>query len=166
MYRRDTKETLWSFTASWNNNGLCLRWRHGGLTYRVTLSAIRSPRGMKTCSSQVRLRRSDRVLRQSCKKHFDHSRKNVVRTDRKDPYLENRSFMKVVLVNLNLIKVPAIAPYALDVLGSALEAAGHQVDVLDLCPSSDPVSSIHEYFSAQTPDLVGLSLRNAGDLYF
>lgn len=74
--------------------------------------------------------------------------------------------MKVVLVNLNLIKVPAIAPYALDVLGSALEAAGHEVDILDLCPSRDPISSIHEYFSAQDPDLVGFSMRNACDLYF
>jgi radical SAM superfamily enzyme YgiQ (UPF0313 family) len=74
--------------------------------------------------------------------------------------------VKVVLVNMNLIKVPAIAPYALDVLGSALESAGHEVEILDLCPSNDPIAAIHEYFGAHSPDLVGLSMRNAGDLYF
>ena len=74
--------------------------------------------------------------------------------------------MKVVLVNLNLISVPAIAPYALDVLGSSLEADGHEVDILDLCPEGDAISAIHSYFMAHEPDLVGLSMRNAGDLYF
>jgi tryptophan 2-C-methyltransferase len=74
--------------------------------------------------------------------------------------------MKILLVNMNLITVPAIAPYALDVLGSSLSAAGQNVDILDLCPTADPVGTIHKYFGQQEPDLVGLSMRNAGDLYF
>lgn len=73
--------------------------------------------------------------------------------------------MKVTLVNLNLIRVPAIAPYAIDVLGSALEHSGHAVQVLDLCRADDPVEAIHQYFSAHQADLVGVSMRNAHDGY-
>jgi radical SAM superfamily enzyme YgiQ (UPF0313 family) len=73
--------------------------------------------------------------------------------------------MKIVLINLNLVKVPAIAPYALDVLGSALDAAGHEVDILDLCAEDDPHIALHRYFAAHRPGLVGLSMRNAIDMY-
>lgn len=74
--------------------------------------------------------------------------------------------MKVTLINLNLVKIPAIAPYAIDILGSALDAAGHEVDVLDLCPEDDPVRALRAYFETYEPGLVGLSMRNAVDLYF
>ncbi len=74
--------------------------------------------------------------------------------------------MKITLINLNLVKVPAIAPYAIDILGSALDAAGHEVDVLDLCPEDDPFAALHTYFATHEPGLVGLSMRNAVDLYF
>ncbi|HTU46898.1 MAG TPA: radical SAM protein [Bryobacteraceae bacterium] len=74
--------------------------------------------------------------------------------------------MKVALVNLNLIKVPAIAPYGLDIIGSGLEAAGHEIDVVDLCREDDPILALHSYFSSNRPDLVGLTMRNAVDLYF
>lgn len=74
--------------------------------------------------------------------------------------------MKITLVNLNLVTVPAIAPYALDVLGSSLEAEGHEVEILDLCPEGDPIHAIHEFFDLRQPTLVGLSMRNAVDMYF
>ena len=74
--------------------------------------------------------------------------------------------MNVTLINLNTVSVPAIAPYAIDVLGSALSDAGHDVDVLDLCRhAEDPVAAVHERLSASAPGLVGLSMRNAVDLY-
>lgn len=72
----------------------------------------------------------------------------------------------VSLVNLNRILVPPIGPYAIDILGSALEAAGHSVEVLDLTPQEDPLQAIDEHFSYTKPDLVGITLRNTGDLYF
>lgn len=73
---------------------------------------------------------------------------------------------KVSLINLNRVIVPPIAPYAIDILGSALEAAGHSVEVLDLTPQENPAEAIDEYFSHVRPDLVGITLRNTGDLYF
>src|SRR5262245_55103552 len=72
----------------------------------------------------------------------------------------------VTLVNLNRILVPTVAPYAIDIIGSALQDAGHAVEVLDLTPADDPVAAIHAYFDVSSPDLVGVTLRNTGDLYF
>lgn len=73
---------------------------------------------------------------------------------------------RVTLVNMNLVRVPAIGPYAIDVLGSALEEGGHQVDVLDLSRLDEGIDAIPAYFSSHAPDLVGLSMRNRFDLYF
>ena len=56
---------------------------------------------------------------------------------------------KVALVNLNRIQIPPIGPYAIDILGSALEEAGHDVGVLDLTPAEDPIESIDSYFKNQ-----------------
>ena len=72
----------------------------------------------------------------------------------------------VTLVNLNLVRVPAIGPYAIDVLGSALEARGHQVSVLDLTREADGIDAIDRYFAAHRPDILALSMRNHFDLYF
>jgi radical SAM superfamily enzyme YgiQ (UPF0313 family) len=74
--------------------------------------------------------------------------------------------MPIALVNLNRIRIPPIAPYALDVLASALEREGEEVHILDLCPEADPIAAIDAYFSAHDPKLVGLSLRNVNDMYF
>ena len=73
--------------------------------------------------------------------------------------------MAIALLNLNLVKVPATAPYAIDVLASALDAAGEEVDVVDLCPEDDPAGALHAYFGRHRPELVGLSMRNAVDMY-
>lgn len=73
---------------------------------------------------------------------------------------------KVTLVNLNLVRVPAIGPYAIDVLGTALEEQGHEVDVLDLTRSDEGIEAIPAYFASAKPDLVGLTMRNSFDLYF
>src|SRR5262245_21588029 len=72
----------------------------------------------------------------------------------------------ITLVNLNRIAVPLVAPYALDVLGSALAAGGHEVDVLDLNFETDPRAAIAERFRRDIPDVVAVTLRNTGDLYF
>lgn len=74
---------------------------------------------------------------------------------------------KVSLVNLNLVKVPAIAPYALDILGTALEDAGHEVAVLDLTRvDGDANEEIAQHFAKFSPDVAALTMRNNNDLYF
>jgi len=77
--------------------------------------------------------------------------------------------MRVILVNANLIRVPPIGPYALDVLGTALEDAGHDVAVCDLARAQthdDALRSIDASLSAVRPDAVAVSLRNTSDLFF
>ncbi len=63
--------------------------------------------------------------------------------------------------------MPAIAPYALDIIGTALRLEGHEVEILDLTPSaSDYKNVIGAYFSKNAPDFVGITFRNIWDLYF
>lgn len=71
----------------------------------------------------------------------------------------------VTLVNPNRMK-PAVAPIGLDYLADALEAAGHRVDLLDLCFAPDPDAPIDEHFRQSAPDLVAVSIRNSDDCYF
>ncbi|HVH47500.1 MAG TPA: radical SAM protein [Labilithrix sp.] len=72
----------------------------------------------------------------------------------------------VTLVNLNLVRVPAIAPYALDVLGTSLEDAGHSVQILDLTRTDAPFQAIAVHFALDEPDVVALTMRNNFDIYF
>lgn len=72
----------------------------------------------------------------------------------------------VLLLNPNKVTVPAVAPYALDVLGTALEDNGHKVSVLDLTKENNDNLAIKNYFSKNSPDMVGISIRNTSDLYF
>jgi len=69
---------------------------------------------------------------------------------------------KVLLVNPNQMK-PAVAPLALDYLADALESSGFQVDVLDLCFSSDWGRDVDSYFTQNAVAAVGISLRNIDD---
>lgn len=67
---------------------------------------------------------------------------------------------------MDQIRVPLVAPYALDVLASTLCASGQDVEVLDLNLAADPAQAIDEYFRRSSPDLVALTMRNTGDLFF
>ena len=75
--------------------------------------------------------------------------------------------LNVLLVNANRMK-PAVAPIGLDYVAQALDAAGHHVELLDLCFVPDAVSAIGKRFAAGRPgpDLVGLTVRNTDDCYF
>ena len=75
--------------------------------------------------------------------------------------------LNVLLVNANRMK-PAVAPIGLDYVAQALDAAGHHVELLDLCFVPDAVGAIGERFAAGRPgpDLVGLTVRNTDDCYF
>lgn len=74
--------------------------------------------------------------------------------------------MRVLLVNANLIRVPPVAPYAIDVLGSALTDAGHDVAVSDLSMFPSDEQAFAEMDAAVAgfrPDYVAVSLRNTSD---
>jgi tryptophan 2-C-methyltransferase len=68
----------------------------------------------------------------------------------------------VTLVNPNFVQ-PGVTPYALDILSSHLEAAGFEVEVLDLTFRGTDWR-FAEYFAARDPLLVGVTLRNAGSV--
>lgn len=71
----------------------------------------------------------------------------------------------VTLVNPNLVH-PPITPYALDILGTSLEAAGFDVEVLDLCLDRDDwPARVEQYFSRRSPLLVGVTIRNTDTIY-
>lgn len=71
----------------------------------------------------------------------------------------------VALVNPNKVH-PPIAPYALDVLGTSLELAGFDVEVLDLTfRRNDWKTCLSEYFAGHRPMLVGVTIRNTDTVY-
>jgi len=74
---------------------------------------------------------------------------------------------KILLVNPNTMK-PPIAPVGLDYLASALEHAGYEIDLLDLClTETTPRECILRSGIAQNEYLfVGISIRNVDDSYF
>jgi radical SAM superfamily enzyme YgiQ (UPF0313 family) len=69
------------------------------------------------------------------------------------------------LVNTNRI-VPPIAPIGLEYVAEALSAAGHGVEVLDLCWAKDPSAAITSFFEGPGFGLVGVTLRNTDDCAF
>jgi hypothetical protein len=72
---------------------------------------------------------------------------------------------KVLLVNPNQMK-PAVAPIALDYLAHALKQSQFQVELLDLCFSTDISKDIESYFTRNDVLAVAVTLRNTDDTYF
>ncbi|WP_246221572.1 tryptophan 2-C-methyltransferase [Phytoactinopolyspora mesophila] len=71
----------------------------------------------------------------------------------------------VTLVNPNLVH-PPITPYALDILTTSLEAAGFDVEVLDLTLRRELWRhAIARFFSNRDPILVGVTIRNTDTIY-
>lgn len=73
--------------------------------------------------------------------------------------------MRVALINTNRIQ-PPVAPIALDYLAEALHAAGHSIELLDLCWEEDPRSAVERFLKGSDFGLVGLTLRNTDDCAF
>ena len=71
----------------------------------------------------------------------------------------------VTLVNTNRM-VPAIGPIGLDYVAGSVRQAGLEAEVLDLCFEDDPVEAMKAYFSRVSPELVGITLRNADDCFW
>jgi len=68
----------------------------------------------------------------------------------------------VALVNTNRIR-PPIAPIGLDYVAEAVAAAGHEVDLLDLCWEEESESAVARFFGSREVGLVGLTIRNTDD---
>jgi len=72
---------------------------------------------------------------------------------------------RVLLVNPNRMK-PPVAPIALDYLAHALKQSRFQVDLLDLCFSTDIDQDIKSYLTRNDVLAVVVTLRNTDDTYF
>lgn len=69
--------------------------------------------------------------------------------------------MKILMVNSNRYKLPVPSvPFGLCYVSAALENAGHDVHVLDLCFSKNPGRDISNTVSKFQPDIIGISIRN------
>ena len=71
----------------------------------------------------------------------------------------------LTLINTNRME-PVIGPIGLDYVAGAAEAAGLEVDVLDLALAGEPQAALRRYLEDRRPDLVGLTLRNADDCFW
>jgi len=68
---------------------------------------------------------------------------------------------RVLLVSANRERQPMpVLPNGLACVASALDAAGHDVRVADLCFARDPIAAARRAARAFRPDVVGVSVRN------
>ncbi|MEW6188583.1 MAG: cobalamin-dependent protein [Actinomycetota bacterium] len=72
---------------------------------------------------------------------------------------------KVLLVNSNQMK-PVVTLLGLDFIGECLRHREYEVDLLDLAFERDFKSAIDEYFQSDSPDVIGVTIRNTDDCYF
>ena len=68
---------------------------------------------------------------------------------------------RVLLVSANRERQPMpVVPNGVACVASALDAAGHDVRVLDLAFARDPHAAAREAARAHDPDVIGISVRN------
>ncbi len=71
----------------------------------------------------------------------------------------------LALLNTNIM-TPPIGPIGLDYIAAAARNAGIETDTVDLCLADDPSRALQDYFAAHSPQLVGVSFRNADDSFW
>lgn len=62
--------------------------------------------------------------------------------------------------------IPPIGPIGLDYIAGTFRNAGIDCDIIDLCLSDDPAGTLENYFATHSPQLVGISFRNADDCFW
>src|SRR6478672_5217863 len=68
---------------------------------------------------------------------------------------------RVLLVSTNRERQPyPVVPNGLACVASALDAAGHEVQFLDLCFAKDPTTAARDASRRFNPDVIGVSVRN------
>ena len=68
--------------------------------------------------------------------------------------------MRVLLVNPNRYHAPPVPPLGLEHVAAALQGAGHDVGLLDLCFDADPVAVLEQRLASRPVDVVGFTIRN------
>jgi hypothetical protein len=69
--------------------------------------------------------------------------------------------MKILLISANRLRDPLpVIPFGVCAVASALEGAGHQVEVLDLCFSPRPAQAVRRAIARLQPSIVGVTIRN------
>jgi len=69
--------------------------------------------------------------------------------------------MKILLISANRERSPyPVFPVGLAYLAGPLAAAGHALEVVDLCFEADPEQALIAHLATFAPDLVAISLRN------
>jgi hypothetical protein len=72
--------------------------------------------------------------------------------------------MRVLLVSPNTERLNMVAlPLGLGLVAAATEQAGHEVELVDLLGSPDPVTELGGRLDAFGPDAIGISVRNVDD---
>ncbi len=61
---------------------------------------------------------------------------------------------------------PPVGPIGLDYVAEALNAAGHSVELLDLCWEEDPGGAVSAFLKKKEFGLIGVTLRNTDDCAF
>jgi radical SAM superfamily enzyme YgiQ (UPF0313 family) len=75
--------------------------------------------------------------------------------------------MQVLLISANRERMPyPVAPLGLAYVAKALQAAGHDVRVIDLCFSADFQGDVLQALGDFSPDVIGVSLRNLDNLTY
>jgi len=75
--------------------------------------------------------------------------------------------MRVLLVSANREHSPCpVFPLGLAYLAGPLNAAGHQVSVLDLCFAADPETTLAEALDSLHPEVIVISIRNVDNVTF
>jgi tryptophan 2-C-methyltransferase len=73
--------------------------------------------------------------------------------------------MRILLINSNRMQ-PPIAPIGLDYVAEAMNAAGHSVELLDLCWEEDAHAALSGVLKKNEFGLIGVTLRNTDDCAF
>ena len=74
---------------------------------------------------------------------------------------QTESGARVLLVSTNRERQPyPVVPNGLACVASALDAAGHTVNFLDLCFAGDPIAVSRDAAKTFKPDIIGVSVRN------